>query len=218
MARDIAPPADPAPGWPNLASLMFEEPAFLATFRACEAALQPFLKNDPLAIAEQLQTQTLAEPTLWALELALAAVWRAWGIEPDALIATGVGELAAAHLAGVLTLDDAARIVAARQHGHSDDLAGISPQPAKLPLNGVMAHDPQHWLRDDGPALPDLLRPLAVADTTLIGLAATEHCLASITPGDEPLALRRALAAVYEAGHPVTWEQPDPRRRHIYWI
>ncbi len=199
-----------APGWPNLASLLFEEPAFLATFRACEAALQPFLKNPPSSLAEQLQTQTLAEPTLWALELALAAVWRAWGVEPDALVASGVGELAAAHLAGVLTLEDAARIVAARQH-RADNLADISPQPAKLPINGVMAHDPQRWLRGDGPPLPEL----AVTDTVLIGLAATGHGLPSITPGDEPLALRRALAAVYEAGHPVTWAQPDPRRRHI---
>jgi acyl transferase domain-containing protein len=221
---------DHGEGWPALATaLLAEEPAFHAALHACEAALRP-LTTIPLA--EQLHTIPLAAPTLWALELALAAVWRARGIEPDAIVGRGVGELAAAHLAGVLSLEQAVRILAARERGTHDDLADIIPQPPKYPLHGATPRDLRGWLRDDRPSLRELLRPLAAADTVFINLGstdATDLCLRSITPGDEPLALHRALAALYEAGHPVTWAQPDPQRRRVplptypwqrdrYWI
>ncbi|MCG8422988.1 MAG: type I polyketide synthase [Proteobacteria bacterium] len=54
------------------------------------------------------------QPALVALEIALAAQWRAWGIEPDLLMGHSVGELAAAHLAGVMSLDDVLTLISAR--------------------------------------------------------------------------------------------------------
>ncbi|MEF7617026.1 SDR family NAD(P)-dependent oxidoreductase [Aquincola sp. MAHUQ-54] len=66
------------------------------------------------AAAERLNRTEHAQPAIFALGVALAAWWRAAGVEPAAVLGHSVGELAAAVVAGVLDLDSAARLVAER--------------------------------------------------------------------------------------------------------
>ena len=51
---------------------------------------------------------------LFAIQVALAALWQSWGIIPEAVLGHSVGEIAAAHVAGVIGLEDAAKIVVHR--------------------------------------------------------------------------------------------------------
>jgi len=61
-----------------------------------------------------MQETEVAQPSLFALQVGLAAVWRSWGIRPDAVLGHSIGEVAAAHLAGVLDLDEALRVAWSR--------------------------------------------------------------------------------------------------------
>ena len=59
----------------------------------------------------RLHETEIAQPAIFALQVGLAALWRSWGIEPDAVVGHSVGEVAAACVAGCLSLEDASRLV-----------------------------------------------------------------------------------------------------------
>ncbi len=64
--------------------------------------------------ADLLENTEFAQPALFVIEVALAALLQHWGIVPDVVMGHSVGEIVAAHVAGVLSLQDAATIVVAR--------------------------------------------------------------------------------------------------------
>ena len=96
---------------------------FREALQACAAAFDPLLPQPLLSLmfpdapvgesAPIHQTQA-AQPALFALEYALATLWRHWGLEPAVVLGHSLGEITAACVAGVLPLPDAARLVALR--------------------------------------------------------------------------------------------------------
>ena len=96
-------------------------PVFRAALDAAAAVLDPLLGrplrdllNAPGDADAPIHQTRFGQPLLVAVEIALAALWRSWGIEPSAVLGHSLGEYAAAHVAGVLSLDDTLRIVVER--------------------------------------------------------------------------------------------------------
>ncbi|MEV2278004.1 beta-ketoacyl synthase N-terminal-like domain-containing protein [Nocardiopsis sp. NPDC049922] len=104
----------------DLGSLIDAHPDFAEAVDDCERALAPHLdwsvtaalrgRSDTLDVSRP----DVAQPLLFTLLVALARLWRSHGVEPSAVVGHSQGEIAAAHVAGVLTLDDAAAVVALR--------------------------------------------------------------------------------------------------------
>ncbi|MCP4657379.1 MAG: acyltransferase domain-containing protein, partial [bacterium] len=102
--------------------LLAAEPVFRAALEACDEALRRHRESsllDQLAAAELPDDDALVQPVLFALQVALAALWRSWGVEPAAVVGQSLGEVAAAQVAGALGLDDAVRVI-----HHRSRLAG----------------------------------------------------------------------------------------------
>ncbi|HLX60646.1 MAG TPA: type I polyketide synthase, partial [Planctomycetota bacterium] len=96
------------------------QPVFRVEFDRCAALLKKELGCDlrdvvfAAAADARLNETRFAQPALFAIEYALARMWMAWGVQPDFMIGHSIGEYVAACLAGVFSLEDALRVVAAR--------------------------------------------------------------------------------------------------------
>ncbi|HYO66175.1 MAG TPA: SDR family NAD(P)-dependent oxidoreductase, partial [Archangium sp.] len=104
--------------WPGMGwSLLRGEPVFRAVLERCEGLIRQHLGwslQEELAAQgsrSRLQEALIGWPATVALELALAELWRSWGIQPDAVVGYSIGEVAAAHVAGCLGLEDAMRVI-----------------------------------------------------------------------------------------------------------
>jgi phthiocerol/phenolphthiocerol synthesis type-I polyketide synthase E len=101
------------------------EPVYREALDRCAQVLLPELgfdlrevlfpaPGDEEAATARLQQTAVTQPALFAVEYALAQLWMSWGVKPDAMLGHSVGEFVAACIAGVFTLPDALRLVAAR--------------------------------------------------------------------------------------------------------
>ncbi|MGY1503361.1 type I polyketide synthase [Streptomyces sp. QTS52] len=107
--------------WLGMArELLDTEPVFTEKAHACAAAVQELvdwpvldvLRGEPGPVdADRID---VIQPVLFTVMVSLAATWRAYGVEPDAVVGHSQGEIAAAHIAGGLTLEDAVRVVVVR--------------------------------------------------------------------------------------------------------
>ena len=107
--------------WVGMGRQLFEqEPVFRTVIEECDALLRQHVQwslLEALQADEQhsrLNETEVAQVALFAIQVALVALWRSWGIVPGAVVGHSVGEIAAAYVAGVLSLDDAVRVVAHR--------------------------------------------------------------------------------------------------------
>jgi acyl transferase domain-containing protein len=104
--------------WTGMAvELLDSSPAFADQLRCCDAALAEFVDWSLIDVvrggvgAPGLDRVDVMQPALFAVTVSLAAQWCALGIEPDAVLGHSQGEIAAAYVAGALSLRDAALVV-----------------------------------------------------------------------------------------------------------
>jgi amino acid adenylation domain-containing protein/non-ribosomal peptide synthase protein (TIGR01720 family) len=111
------------------------QPTFRAALDRCDEILRPYLEQPLLSVlypgdaeSSPIHETAYTQPALFALEYALAELWRSWGIVPDAVLGHSVGEYVAACVAGVFSLEDGLRLIAERAR-----------LMQALPHNGAMA-------------------------------------------------------------------------------
>jgi len=126
-------------------ALLAEDPVFAAAIDACDAALRPHTgwSLRTLLVGEpgtpDLEAVEVVQPALFGMGYALTQSWRALGIEPAAVIGHSQGEVVAAVVAGALSLEDGARVVAVRSRmltrlaGTGTMAAVLLPVEALLP-------------------------------------------------------------------------------------
>jgi acyl transferase domain-containing protein len=102
--------------WGAGRQLMAHEPVFRASMEACAAVMDPvagFSLLEELARDEattNMQHTEIAQPAIFAMQVSLAALWKSKGIEPSAIVGHSVGEIAAACVAGILTIEEGAKL------------------------------------------------------------------------------------------------------------
>ncbi|WP_425564014.1 SDR family NAD(P)-dependent oxidoreductase [Saccharothrix xinjiangensis] len=115
--------------WRGMATgLLAESPVFAARLAECSAALEPHLG---WSVLDRLREggdvdgpAATVQPQCFAVMVSLAEVWRSWGVEPDAVAGHSQGEVAAAVVAGALSLADGARVIATRAKIIDAELGG----------------------------------------------------------------------------------------------
>jgi acyl transferase domain-containing protein/acyl-CoA synthetase (AMP-forming)/AMP-acid ligase II/thioesterase domain-containing protein/acyl carrier protein len=132
--------------WGMGRQLREREPVFSEQLARCDELIQRLASYSILAELEATESTSrihpaeleLSQVALFALQVALVALWEHWGIRPDAVVGNSVGEVAAAHVAGALSLEDGVRIVYQRSRlmqealGHHEERGAMAL--ARLPI------------------------------------------------------------------------------------
>jgi acyl transferase domain-containing protein/acyl carrier protein len=103
----------------GMGKVLYEtQPTFRKTLDKCDEILQPYLEHSLLSVLFEdnslLHQTAYTQPALFALEYALAQLWIAWGIVPDAVMGHSLGEYVAACVAKVFSLEDGLKLIATR--------------------------------------------------------------------------------------------------------
>ncbi|MEZ6138232.1 MAG: type I polyketide synthase [Pirellulaceae bacterium] len=133
--------------WAMGRGLLQYSPAFRSVIKQCDAE---FSKYGDWSLLEELQRgeldsrmqeTSIAQPSIFAIQVALAAVWESWGIRPTAIVGHSVGEIAAAFLSGALDWEDACLV--AFHRGRTMDLATSA---GAMVAAGLSADEVPNWI------------------------------------------------------------------------
>jgi myxalamid-type polyketide synthase MxaE and MxaD len=167
----------PGMGW----DLLEHCPAFAESMQECDEAMRPWLGHSIIEAIPSIGPDSgvaIVQPALFAISVSLAARLRSLGVTPDLVVGHSMGEVSAAHIAGVLSLADAVRITCRR----SAMLARVAGRGAMLLVARGAAE----------------LAPLLEAHAELVSLAASNGPLSTVLSGDAGALeqIEAALAAV----------------------
>ncbi|MEC1501348.1 type I polyketide synthase [Bacillus sonorensis] len=138
------------PQWWGMGRKLLEtEPVFRQAVEQCDRLLQQYggwsvlkemLKNEEQSLLEETE---FAQPAIFALQVGLTALWKSWGIKPDAIVGHSAGEVAAAYASGALSIEQAVRVIYHRSRLQQKTTGmgklaavGLSLEDVKPLLNG----------------------------------------------------------------------------------
>jgi acyl transferase domain-containing protein/NADPH:quinone reductase-like Zn-dependent oxidoreductase/SAM-dependent methyltransferase/acyl carrier protein len=116
--------------WGMGGELMRYEPVFRQSIERCDAVMRPWARFSLLEElgrsedASQMHRTEIAQPAIFAMQVALTDVWKSWGVRPAAIVGHSVGEVAAAYVAGIFSLEEAARVIVLRARFMDDCACG----------------------------------------------------------------------------------------------
>ncbi len=156
--------------WQMGRELYSNEPIFRDVIDNIDALLKPFaswsltdeMMNPESEDSSRIHLTSIAQPAIFALQVALAELWKSWGIEPTKVIGHSVGEVAAAYVAGIYSLDDAVKIIFHRSR--LQDSAGGDGRMAAV---GISATEASELIGDHS----DQLQIAVINSPSLITLA-----------------------------------------------
>jgi len=163
--------------WAMGRQLLDEEPLFRKTVEECDALFRPLAGWSLLEelTADESRSRMgeteVAQPTTFALQVALAALWRSWGIERGAIVGHSAGEVAAACVAGALSLPDAVQVIF-----HRSRLQQRASGKGKMAAVGLPLEEVQRLLAD----YPGRVSIAAVNSPTSVTLSGDADALAEI--------------------------------------
>ncbi|MGV1008350.1 MAG: SDR family NAD(P)-dependent oxidoreductase [Dermatophilaceae bacterium] len=190
--------AGQGPRWWPVADDVLAHPVVRAQLDACArvlADLVPWQLDEVLRgmSAHDPNRPSVGQPALCALQLALARLWRSLDVHPDVVVGHSLGEVAAAHLAGALTLDEVLRIAVARGAA-VEEHAGGGMASVEAPVDLV-----ERVLRDEK---VDQVYVAAVNGPRSVVLSGDRHQLEQVAAACERADVScRVLAAVAFASH-----------------
>ncbi|MFI6619230.1 type I polyketide synthase [Streptomyces sp. NPDC050528] len=187
--------------WVGMAAeLLDSSPVFAESVGKCARALAPYIDWDLIDVLRggALDRVDVVQPALWAVMVSLAEVWRSSGVEPAAVVGHSQGEIAAACVAGVLSLDDGARLVALRSQVIARELAGqggmLSVAASAGRLAELLVGRDELWVATvNGP------------ESTVV--AGAQAALAQLAADAEAVGIRTRMIAVDYASHTPHVEQ-----------
>ena len=205
--------------WQGAGRALFDrEPSFRNAIERCDSILSRQLGWSPAAkwwasdSSSRIGDPAVDQVVQFALQVALAALWKSWGIVPERSVGDGIGEVTAAHVAGSLSLEDAATIIARGQADAASPPRWIPSMPRFPEAIGELAREGFQVFLEVGP------HPiLASAVKESLGpRGASALVLPSLRRGDAGLeSLRWSAASLYAAGFDLEWARVSPPGRFV---
>ena len=165
--------------------LVEKEAVFRAALEKCDELLREHVSWSLLTELSaregesRLNDTDVTQPAIFAIQVSLAALWQSWGIVPDVVVGHSLGEVAAAHVAGILTLEEAVKVVV-----HRSRLMKTLEGKGKTAVVGLSLAEAREVIK---------------GQDTLLSVAGSNSPTTSVLAG-EPTALKRVLEGLEAEG------------------
>ncbi|MFT5467503.1 MAG: amino acid adenylation domain-containing protein [Verrucomicrobiales bacterium] len=165
--------------WWKMGQELFErEPVFRRTIESIDTEIKKLadwsLVDEMTRASEEdsnINSTYIAQPAIFALQVALADLWKSWGVTPSKVVGHSVGEVAAAYVAGAYTLEDAVKVIVHRSR--LQESTGGDGNLGRMYALGVSKEDGEEFCKD----YPGQIEVAVVNGPTMITLAGDKEAL-----------------------------------------